>query len=104
MYTRKQYLNNKCTFEEYYSQLVSESTKKTVLNYFSKEELEKMYKKDNHFNSVSLDIWDNIGAIANRRENLSSKFKELDDYCTLAGLVCVVKTAARQIINKNLEV
>ena len=100
MFTRKQYLNKECTFEQYYGQLATESVKKTVLNFFSPEELKAAYAKDKHFNSIPLANWDHIGKRANLRGNLSAEFKKLGDYSTVAGLVCVVKNAARQIINE----
>lgn len=46
LFTRKQYLDNECTHDQYYGQFVTESTINTVLSYFSKEKLTEYYASD----------------------------------------------------------
>ena len=53
MFTRKDYLDGKCSHDEYYAQLVEGSNAKAVvLGHFTLDELRKMYEQDEHFNKV----------------------------------------------------
>jgi len=96
MKTRHEYLSGECTHEEYYNQFVNEYVKKIVLSRYSKEELQQAYELDKHFNSIKLPVWESMA----HNINVASKVKEAGDYLTLAGSVCILKAAARQIINE----
>lgn len=95
MKTRQEYLDGKCTHEEYYNQFVDSRVKQIVLTRHTKEDLKKAYSKDESLNSISIRVWDSLA------ENIRYKgpeLKEVGDYLTLSGSVCILKAAARQII------
>lgn len=94
-FTRLQYLNNECTHEQYYNQLVTDSIKRIVLSNISKDKLIAAFNDDEHFNTIKLPVWDSIG----RNFQVVAKLNELGDTKTLSGLVCIAKAAAKQIVN-----
>ena len=93
MKTRKEYLDGKCTHEEYYGQFVSRVTKYRVLAHIRMDKLKK--SKDEHLNDIPLRIWDNA---SNNFPHVSTKMEECGDYLTLAGCVCIIKESARQLL------
>lgn len=101
MITRQQYMENSNElFHDYYAQFVTERIKEAVLRRFTKEQLEEYHAKDEHFNGVTrIQTWDQIMDPFIRETD--SKMRELGDYLTQAGCVCVSKTAARIIIGKK---
>lgn len=93
MFTRQDYMSKKCTFSEYYSQFVSDYTKRIVLSQWTKRKLANAYEKDRHLNSLPLGQWDNLACA------LSAQFlRDYGDYPTLAGKVCILKESARHIV------
>ena len=93
MYTRKQYLNKECTHRQYYGQFVTPATKAHVLRGIGLAALKK--STDPHFNDISLANWDNLVPHCPG----SADFSNAGDYYTLAGGVCLLKEAARQILD-----
>jgi len=55
-----------------------------------------MEGKDNHFNNIPLNTWDNMMTIV--PFDINTKLKECGDYPTKAGSVCILKEAAMQIV------
>ena len=49
---------------------------------------------DPHFNDIPLATWDRIGFMY---RGLGPEFEKLGDFMSSAGLVCVLKEAARQV-------
>ncbi len=96
MFTRQDYLNGKCSHSEYYSQFVTAHTLAVVKGAFGIDTLKTAFAADENLNTIPLEKWD-ITAL--RIAGVSAKMKELGDYLTKAGGVCVVKEAARQLIN-----
>lgn len=94
MFTRKQYLNGECTHEQYYEQFVTDQIKDLVLRVFGRAELTEAYQKDPNLNNIPLYHWDNLA----RHVNCGKAMKPCGDYPTLAGQVCILKTAARLAI------
>ena len=90
IYTRKDYMSNKCTHEEYYGQLVTQGMKEHVARAIP-QGLAK--STDPAFNDIPLSTWDRLGMVY----NLTAEFKELGDIRSKAGIVCVLKEAARQV-------
>lgn len=91
-YTRAQYLNHECTHREYYAQFVNDSIRAIV-----KEAIPEIFRsKDEHFNDISLRRWDMLVSFI--PYPVAGKLKELGDYMTLAGGVCILKEAARQLV------
>jgi hypothetical protein len=101
MYTRQNYLNKKCSHREYYSQFVNEAVRRRVQYCIPKDKLLACKDLEN-FNDIPLAKWDMIltstflglGAI-------KKKLKEAGDSSTLAGLVCIAKEAAKQIVENE---
>jgi hypothetical protein len=92
---RKDYMNGKISHREYQAQFVNDNVKRMVIDAIGIERLKK--SKDEHFNDIPLHIWDNIGL----PYGISEKLKEAGDYYTLAGQVCILKEAGRQLLEKG---
>lgn len=112
MFTYKDHIDGKCSHHEYYAQLVDGSNAKQVVrSHFTVEELKEMFAKDEHLNWMpsnkylprtdilagrSLGTWDCLG------ERLwGVDWEKCGDYSTLSGKVCVLKCAARLIIEEE---
>ena len=90
-FTRKDYMTDKCTHEEYYGQLVTQGMKDHIALAIP-QSLAK--STDPHLNDIPLSAWDQIGFMYN---GLGHEFKKLGDFISKAGLTCVLKEAARQV-------
>lgn len=81
----------------YYAQFVTGEVKQVVLKYIGKDRL--LNSTDPHFNDIGLWNWDRImlpfGTVG--------KLKECGDYLTPAVKVCILKEAARQIVEAESE-
>lgn len=91
VYTRKDYMSNKCTHEEYYGQLVTQGMKDHIARAIPQG---LARSTDPHFNDIPLATWDRIGSVY---RGLGPEFKKLGGFMSSAGLVCVLKEAARQV-------
>ena len=89
-YTRKDYMTDKCTHAEYYGQLVTQGMKDHIVRAIP-QALAK--STDPVFNDIPLSTWDRLGMVYGLRD----EFKALGDFKTSAGMVCVLKEAARQV-------
>ena len=93
---RSDYLSGACTHREYYGQFVTE--------YILTQLMERMPQKRwaestcEHFNDIPLHWWDRVSIIAAEAD---AKFTACGDYPTLAGRVCILKEAARQVRDKE---
>lgn len=94
MFSRKDYLDGKCTHREYYAQFVNSQQKSAILSRIGKDRLEKSTCE--HFNDIPLKEWDSIYCPIS-----SSKMKECGDYITNAGRICIIKEAATQILEER---
>ena len=92
--TRQQYLNKEATHREYYSQFVTEGVKQRVKSAFKMKDL--IEGKDKHFNNLPLQWWDRLMTVV--LFEINSKPKACGDYPTPAGVVCILKEAAMQIV------
>ena len=98
MITRKQYLDQEVTHREYYAQFVTNGIKSIVSSYIGKDKIRGSH--DEHLNDIPLSLWDGVAReIRMTPSNLNKKLKKAGDYCTLAGLVCIAKEAAKQLVN-----
>ena len=95
------------THREYYSQFVTPEIKQLVLSFLQSELKRPKYKHltkaqiiANSFNDIKLNLWDNLTQFIRTKEALEAK----GDYPTLAGKVCILKEAARQITEENKKV
>ena len=78
---------------EYFSQFVNDNVKISVLANYSKDELTKALEEDEHLNGIPLRKWDNMWCPVSHL-----KLKEAGESWTLSTKVCILKEAARQII------
>ena len=93
IYTRKDYMNNRCTFSEFYGQVIDDAVKAYVgLNIGAHRILES---KDEHFNDIPLREWDGLAWF------LAQITKDKRAKCgidnSIASMVCVAKEAAKQL-------
>lgn len=102
MHTRQDYLNKKCSHEEYYRQFVTQGIKNAVLQTIGIERL--LASKDPNLNDIPLHMWDNLMSSVQREFTITTKMKEAGDLLTLSGVVCITKTAAHQIINEHTAI
>jgi hypothetical protein len=92
--TRKDYMDGKVDFAEYYRSIA----KSLGLSYsnadatFMTRVRQALANGDEHLNTIPLAVWDQRGAAI---INPAPAFKAHGDGVSLAGLVCVVKQAAR---------
>ena len=93
-YTRKEYLNHECTHSEYYNQYVTDSLKNKVKDIITLTRL--TMSTDEHLNDIPLKLWDNIPM----PYGIQDAMKLNGDYLTQAGIVCIAKAAARQILEE----
>ena len=97
MFTRTDYLDGKCTHQQYYHQFVDERIKAIVLCRFDRETLAHHFAKDTFFNTINIRTWD----VMSLPGYVADKLKQAGDYLTLAGQVCVLKQAAREIVEND---
>jgi hypothetical protein len=98
MYNRKDFLDKKISFRTYYAQFVTEEIKDSVRSTFGKEKLTQAIAIDEHLNNIPLREWDHVGFYFKYSVILRKKLKDAGDWFSDAGMVCILKEAARQII------
>lgn len=106
-YTRKQFIINKeCDHRTYWSQFVTEGVKELVLRHIPKDKL--MAAEYPHFNDIPLQRWDRMhvgvpqyvkNAICD--SNASMYPPGTEGGYSLSDMVCVLKEAARQIVERE---
>lgn len=98
MKLRKDYMEKRITHAEYYGQFVSPAIKSMVLSGFSLAEL--LASKDSSLNDLPLARWDLLaGGMGSTL--CAGKLQEAGDMPSLGSAVCILKTAAHQIINES---
>lgn len=91
MFTRKQYMNKECTFEQYYTE-ISENLYHFSDNFLSKVK-SAIANGDEHLNTIPLSTWSNMAVPIN--PVVCKRLKDRGDTPTLAGAVCAIKQAAK---------
>jgi len=91
-FTRKQRLADECTHREYYAQFIDKGMKELVVRTFG-DKLQN--SQDEHFNDINLDSWDALLPFTTRK---ARAMKDAGDWLTMAGSVCMLKEAARQVV------
>jgi hypothetical protein len=98
MKTRKKYLSHEITHRDYYSQFVTNAIKSVVSRNIGKDRIKA--SSDEHFNDIPLSLWDGVARQIQRiPSNLKEEMSKAGDYCTLAGIVCIAKEAAKQLVD-----
>jgi hypothetical protein len=102
MANRQEYMENKVTHREYYGQYVTEDIKQMVVKRFSVEELKDALEYDEHLNNIPLRNWDILASIFTLYLNIfREQLKKNGDDYSLAGGVCILKEAAKQVVEEN---
>ena len=83
------YLKGECTHREYYSQFVTDGIKGLVLKGIGFNAINN--SQDAHMNDIPLKLWDILVPF------IHVNFKDTGDFRSIAGCVCVLKEAAKQI-------
>lgn len=107
LYTRKDYMNEPAhlvgadpldranAHRRYYDQFVNGQTIAHVVARIGGSNI--LASTDPHFNDIPLALWDKLS----HGLPLAIRFEAVGDYCTLSGLVCVAKEAARQYVERQ---
>lgn len=101
MKTRTDYLDDRCTHHEYYSQFVTQTVKALVVKHIGNANfLVKKLAADSNLNNIPLDMWDQV-------VTLHRWVGEIDEHgdgkkiYSLSNGICVLKTAARMIVEEK---
>jgi hypothetical protein len=88
MITRKDYMDGKAAYAEYYGEIVGNH--RPFHAAFIKRVVAPLVAGDEHLNTIPLQEWDEypVGVP-------SQPFKDRGDFLTMGGRVCYLKTAAR---------
>ncbi len=92
-FSRAEYLEGRCTHREYYGQFVTEEVKREVARSIGIDKLKA--SRDQHFNDVPLSHWDNL---SHSNKSLLSIPENGTRFYSLCGGVCILKEAARQLV------
>lgn len=92
MLTRKDYINGNCSHNEYYGEIVS------LANITAPSWIMEMVKdsNDDHYNDIPLTKWDSAGQSITQNFKIKSILEERGDSLTAAGIVCMMKQAAKR--------
>lgn len=96
MITRKEYMDNKVTHYQYYSQFYTKEIETLILSAFTKDYLLSKYKDDNNLNNIPLSKWDDLSLYL----SIDNKIREVGDTPTLAVKVCILKNCAIRLISE----
>jgi len=90
MFTRQQYLNKECTYEQYYLEIADEA------GYNPPAQLVKLCKssKNEHYNDVPLATFDAYAKTCSAK--VDEAFRARGDYPTIAGMVSLMKLTIRR--------
>lgn len=81
------------THDEYYSQFVTEEIRQAVADAFS---VRQLCDAGEYFNGIPLHRWDILGQ--RFHSQLSRSLRDAGDFLSSAGVVCVLKRAAKEIL------
>jgi len=82
----------------YYAQFVTPVIRNRVVKAIGIDRLCAEFRRDEHLNGIELKVWDSLTTTASLMSN--KLMRDRGDYPMTAGLVCVLKEAARQAIEE----
>lgn len=97
MIDRTQYISKECTHDEYYREIA----KICGIHIFNEDFIRRcalIYIRDPHLNEIPLETWDCFARAYSHYTHIHKAFNNRGDYVTMAGMVCVMKAAVRNII------
>jgi hypothetical protein len=93
MKTRREYMDGKATFSEYYAQFITPELVEAVKAKIGIDKVKS--SKDPHLNDIPLSKWDNLFTDYSLKKGIEKKMHEANDFLSLAGCVCTAKECAR---------
>ena len=99
MFTRQEYMNGTCDHRRYYAQFVTPGIYAMVYRRFTPERLVNCQDQKN-FNTIPLHLWDQLEPAARAMVN-RQLMRELGEIWSLGTAVCVLKEAARQVVETH---
>lgn len=98
MFTRTQYLNGECSHRAYYAQFVTTDLQEVLRRRLGVARMVTAYKADPNLNTIPLPTWAGLSILAR-----TNALCACGDYPTLAGSVCILKEAARQVAEQFIS-
>jgi hypothetical protein len=95
MKTRRDYIDGKATFSEYYQQFTTPALIEAVTRKIGIDRVKA--SKDPHLNDIPLAKWDSIFLNYNLKKEIALKMQEAGDFLSMAGAVCTAKECARTL-------
>ena len=95
MKTRRDYIDGKATFSEYYRQFITPELVEAVKSKIGIDKVKT--SKDPHLNDIPLNSWDNLFQDCALKKGIEKKMHEANDYLSIAGAVCTAKECARML-------
>jgi hypothetical protein len=99
MKNKEQYRNKECTHREYYAQFVTPRVKRIVKDRFGIDNLVNTPDQEN-LNTLNLSIWDGLVPLLWMDFTICSLLKSANEWRTLGSGVCILKEAAKQLIEE----
>lgn len=99
MFTRKDYMDGRCDHRRYYAQFVTPAVFRMVERRFTAERLVRC-SDQSYFNTIPLHQWDMMVPTLERMVD-RRLMKELGEGWSLGTGVCILKEAARQIVENH---
>ncbi len=97
MFTRKDYLEGRCSHRDFYGQIVE----RAGLVFPSDHALVQRARRstDPHYNDIPLALWGSAAVSA--KPAITRALKETGDFWSLAGGVCTIKEAVRRVVERT---
>jgi len=95
MKTRKDYIDGKVTFSDYYRQFITAELEKAVAEKIGIDAVKR--SNDPHLNDIPLRKWDYLFQDYKLKKGIALKMHEAGDFLSLAGAVCTAKECARML-------
>lgn len=96
LFTRADYMAKRCTHEQYYRQFVQPADLLTVRTRIGVARLQA--SSDEHLNDIPLQEWDNMPLHGPSQATM----KACGDWVSPAGKVCILKQAARMLLEQEV--
>lgn len=92
---RSDYMDGKASHQEYYGQFVDSEVLEAVKDRFGIAKLAKALAGDKNLNNIPLASWDALEA---HTHHCQQALRLAGDGWSMAGSVCILKNAARQLV------
>lgn len=98
-FSRSDYMRGLCSHRQYYAQFVTPYIKGSVRDVIGLDRL--MSSTDEHLNDIPLHRWDRLSGALRVVLSIPNEYGDGKRYYSLGGGVCILKEAARQIIEEQ---